>query len=102
MPKDFVRVLNNRAVGMGESQVRWEDLRDAFPSLEDRAKPGDGDMKVTESVHCECTIATHSWKNAVVRPKAFGIGVSKRCWWLCQKYLEFLVEPDDSSVSAST
>ena len=102
VPKDFVRILNNYAVEIGESQVQWENLCDTFPSLKERAKPEDGDMKVTASVHCECTIATHLWENAVVRPKPFEIGVSKRCCWLCQKYLEFLVEPGDSSVLAPT
>jgi OTT_1508-like deaminase len=102
MPKDFVRVLNDHAVRIGESQVRWEDLCDAFPSLKNRPKPEDGNMKVAASVHCECTIATHLWKNVLVRPKKFEIGVSKHCCWLCQKYLEFLVEPGDSFVLSPT
>ncbi|KAI9770548.1 MAG: hypothetical protein M1840_003138 [Geoglossum simile] len=100
MPKNFLKVLNDYAIRRGKPQVQWRELCHSFPSLNDRVEPGDGDMKVTTSIHCECTIATYLLDRAAGRPTAFEIGVSKRCCWLCEKYLQVLVEPDDSSILA--
>ncbi|KAI9766957.1 MAG: hypothetical protein M1839_004665 [Geoglossum umbratile] len=100
MPKNFLKVLNDYAIRRGKSRVQWKDLCHSFPSLNNRVEPGDGDMKVTTSIHCECTIATYLLNRAAGRPTAFEIGVSKHCCWLCEKYLSVLVEPDDSSILA--
>jgi OTT_1508-like deaminase len=94
MPKRFLEVVNNYAVSQGKPRVQWQDLCNAFPPLKDRPEPPEGDIKVTTSVHCECTIATYLLKKTLAQPKVCEIGISKRSCWLCQRYLEFLVEPD--------
>jgi OTT_1508-like deaminase len=89
MSKDFVQILNSHAVKIGEAQVRWDDLCNAFPLLKDKPKPEGGEMRVMTSVHCECTITTHLWRIAP-NQREIEIGVSKHCCWLCEEYLKFL------------
>jgi hypothetical protein len=101
MPKNFLHIVNSYAVSRGERPIDWGYLTDAFPLLRNR-EAQDGEMTVTTSVHCECTIAAHIWQNFQKHSKVFEIGTSKRSCWLCEKYLEFLIQSDSDSTPTSS
>jgi hypothetical protein len=101
MPMNFLHIVNSYADIRDSRHIEWEELINAFPLLKDEMKPPtEGETKVTTSVHCECTIAVHMLRkflerqNTVhrTRPKFIGIGISKYSCWLCEKYIEFLVQ----------
>jgi hypothetical protein len=61
-----------------------------------------GKMKVTASVHCECTIALHmveKFRDQRKRPKFMEIGISKYSCWLCEMYLELLVQSESGFIA---
>lgn len=72
-----------------------EELIIAFPLLRDEEEPI-GEVRITTSVHCECTIASHMPKRVLgretfdrFRPKSIKIGISDFCWF-CEKYMKCL------------
>lgn len=71
--------------------IKWDDLINAFPILRDEKKPA-GEVKVTTSVHCECTVAVHMLRKLRERPlnRPVEIGIYKYSCWLCGKYLKYL------------
>ena len=96
MPKNFLDIINSYADFTQSSRMTWDQLIQVYPSLEGTTKPTEGKTKVISSVHCECTIAIHMggklWKHEGPGPKFVEIGVSKLSCWLCEKYMEFLMQ----------
>ena len=70
----------------GQEILKLEDIALAFPHLN---LPDQGHFKTTISCHCELTVALHA-KRTNPTPTPIEIRVSKRIFWLCQKYLEKL------------
>jgi OTT_1508-like deaminase len=98
MPRNFLEIINNYAASNGKPTIEWGDICNSFPSLSTEV-PQKGDMKVTTSVHCECTVASYLLEN-IPAQSIFEIGISKRSCWLCGRYLGFLAEPDGSTRAA--
>src|SRR4051794_26147459 len=104
---NFLHIVNSYADTRDSRHIEWDELINAFPLLKDEIEPTGGEqMKVTASVHCECTIAVHMLRkflergNTVhrTRPKFIEIGISKYSCWLCEKYIEFLVQSNNTLV----
>ena len=95
MPMDCLSIVNSYADFTKSRRTTWEELAQAY-QLE-RTQPREGNMKVTASVHCECSIAIHmveKYREQERRPTFIEIGISKYSCWLCEKYLELLVQDE--------
>ena len=93
MPKIFLNIVNRYAQCRDENDISWEDLTETFPLLTNKTEPPDGNVPVTSSVHCECTISIkmlEGFQDQNLHRRSVKIGVSKQTCWLCQRYLEFL------------
>jgi hypothetical protein len=91
--RNFLHIINAYADSRKTRHIEWDELTEAYPSLENTVEPKDGNTSVTMSVHCECTLAIRlllEYANRRTPPKFAEIGISKYSCWLCQKYLDFL------------
>ena len=91
-----LHIVNSYADFRHSPYITWEQLTQAYPLLEGMTEPA-GKVKVTTSVHCECTVAVHiaekfREREELLQPSVVEIGISKLSCWFCEKYLEFLVQ----------
>ena len=92
---NFLDILNSQARSRGSRHIDWEALTSAFPSLRDEARPT-GTARLTMSVHCECSIASHILRKLLesdfplemIRPKHIEIGISEYSCWMYEKYMD--------------
>ena len=101
---NFLDILNSHARSRGSCHIDWEALTSAFPSLRDEERPT-GTARLTMSVHCECSIASHMLRKLpesdfpleMIRPRHIEIGISKYSCQMCEKYMECLAQTCSST-----